>query len=219
MKILGPTSVTAEVAQAWARDRGALDLFVLLAPLYWRYAPDRGVKPEVAYAQAAKETAFGQFGGAVTPQFRNPCGLKVVNASGDEPSDHQRFPTWEVGVQAHLDHLALYAGALGYPRPGSPDPRHFDFLLGEAASVESLGGAWAPSASYGFSLLADYITPLLATDPPAAPPAPEYATVEMLNLTGADVKTLGGELEDVKRVLGEVHRAIVDAGNRLTQSV
>lgn len=54
---------------------------------------------------------------------------------------------------AHLDHLALYAGAPGYPRADSPDPRHFDFLAGDAPTVEQLSGRWAPAASYGPSLV------------------------------------------------------------------
>jgi hypothetical protein len=52
-------------------------------------------------------------------------------------------------VTAHLDHLALYAGARGYPKRRTPDPRHFAFLHGRARTVQALGGAWAPSRSYG----------------------------------------------------------------------
>jgi hypothetical protein len=52
-------------------------------------------------------------------------------------------------VAAHLDHLALYAGARGYPKRHTPDPRHFPFLHGRARTVQALGGAWTPSRSYG----------------------------------------------------------------------
>jgi hypothetical protein len=52
-------------------------------------------------------------------------------------------------VTAHLDHLALYAGARGYPKRRTPDPRHFAFLHGRARTVQALGGAWAPSRTYG----------------------------------------------------------------------
>lgn len=212
MKILGPSQSRIEDAQGWAASRGASGLFVALAELYWRYAPERGVRPEVAYAQSAKETAFGNYGGVVDPSFRNPCGLKTAEATGDAPSDHQVFPTWEVGIQAHLDHLALYAGALGYPLTDTPDPRHFAFLFGTAPRVEALGSSWAPAPDYGTSLILSYVKPLLAFESPAPAPVPPYATVDELHAVGLD-------LEEAKRVLGEVHRAVYDAGLRLTQTV
>jgi len=139
-----------ERAQAWAAGKGATPTFVRLAPLYWRLAPPRGVRPELAYAQAAKETNFGRFTGVLDASFRNPCGLKRTAGGGNyDPSAHRRFRTWKQGVTAHLDHLALYAGAPGYPKRGTPDPRHFVFLHGKAPTVQALGGAWAPSRTYG----------------------------------------------------------------------
>jgi hypothetical protein len=108
------------------------------------------VRPELAYAQAAKETNFGRFTGVLDASFRNPCGLKRTAGGGNhDPGAHRRFRTWKQGVTAHLDHLALYAGASGYPKRGTPDPRHFAFLHGKAPTVQALGGAWAPSRTYG----------------------------------------------------------------------
>jgi len=160
--IHGFSTVTVQQAQRWARSRGATQTFIDLAPIYWREATHRGlVRPEMAYAQSAKETAFGRFGGAVTTAYRNPCGLKPT-AGG---ADHQRFPSWTTGVIACLDHLALYAGAPGYPRAGTPDPRHFPSLRDKAETVEALGGRWAPSPTYGTSLLNDYLRPMARTAP------------------------------------------------------
>jgi N-acetylmuramoyl-L-alanine amidase len=151
--ILGSGSTTAAPAQEWARAHGATKRFESLAPLYWQLAPSSGVRPEVAYAQAGKETAFGRFGGVLDSSFHNPCGLKRKAGGGNfDPGAHKRFPSWRVGVMAHLDHLGLYAGAPGYPREQTPDPRHFAFLRGEARSVEALGAAWAPAKDYGRSL-------------------------------------------------------------------
>jgi hypothetical protein len=137
-------------ARAWARENNATPRFTRLAAVYWQQAEGRGVRPEVAYAQAAKETAFGRFGGVIDSSFHNPCGLKKARGGGNyDPAAHQRFPSWRAGVIAHLDHLALYAGAPGYPRPETPDARHFPYLQGRARSIQALGGAWAPSRSYG----------------------------------------------------------------------
>jgi len=172
MDILGPPTVSVEQAQKWARAHNASELYVSLAPDYWQEAPKRGpVRPEVAYSQFAKETAWGRFGGQVPASFHNPCGLKITNASGDSPEDHKQFRSWTQGIRAHLDHLALYAGARGYPRPGTPDPRHFPFLHGTARSVERLGGKWAPSPSYGEEV-AELASSLTGTvEPPPPPPS------------------------------------------------
>ena len=119
VKILHHTQAKADQARLWARNNAAPLFFRNLVAVYWREAPKRGgVRADVAYAQAAKETGFGRYGGSVTPAFKNPCGLKTTNggANGD-PNAHQRFPNWTAGVRACLDHLALYAGAPGYPRP------------------------------------------------------------------------------------------------------
>ena len=172
--MLGKSNATAAGAAEWARERGATPTFVRLAKIYWRLAPKRGVRPEVAYAQAAKETNFGRFTGVLDASFHNPCGLKVRAGGGNyDPGAHKRFPSWRAGIAAHLDHMALYAGAKGYPRRATPDPRHFPFLRGSARSVERLGGKWAPSASYGRDLV-QLVRTLVARSPspPKRRPAP-----------------------------------------------
>lgn len=150
-EILGPPTVTENQADAWAAAHGATSQFRTLASIYWRLASTRGgVRPEVAYAQAAHETGWGRFGGVIDETFHNPCGLKrSTGGANDDPDAHQRFSDWPTGVAAHLDHLALYAAADGYPRSDTPDPRHFGSIWGAARTVEQLGGRWAPSPSYG----------------------------------------------------------------------
>lgn len=216
--ILGQAQATVEQAQAWARTRGASQWFIDLAPIYWRLAPARGgVRPEVAYAQAAKETRFGLFGGVIPgPQYHNPCGLKTSGGgSNDDPAAHMQFPNDETGVTAHLDHLALYAGAPGYPREGTPDPRHFPSITGAAPTVEQLGGHWAPSADYGASIVRDYLEPLLATSPPvAAPPAEDDQTAELGRLRSentvlaAQVQQLMNELAAANDKLDQIKTII-----------
>jgi|GEM_PF-726843 len=153
--IISDTKVTQKIAEEWAKSKGATDEFIGLASLYWKYAKDHGgVNPAVAYAQSAKETGYGKFGGVIDANYHNPCGLKTRQGGDDnDPNAHFRFENWNQGVQAHLDHLALYAGANGYPRKDTYDPRHFESICGKAKTVEDLGGAWAPSASYGLEVL------------------------------------------------------------------
>lgn len=152
-KIISDCPVTVEQAEKWAKSKGATQAFIDLADLYWKYYKDCGVvNPGIAYAQAAKETGYGHFGGVLDESFCNPCGLKNEQGGDDnDPDAHERFDSWKEGVQAHLDHLALYAGAKGYPKNKTYDPRHFKIIMGRCTTVNELGGAnkWAPSDTYG----------------------------------------------------------------------
>jgi hypothetical protein len=152
--ILAPSLATPFQASLWAAQHGATPQFQKLSRLYWDISPARGgVCPEVGYAQAAHETGFGQFGGSdpifsANASMCNPCGLKTHDGSATAV-----FPNWTTGVTAHLDHLALYAGATGYPVLGTPDPRAFSSIFGVAPTVESLGGHWAPDPNYGIAVV------------------------------------------------------------------
>ena len=159
ISIISTTPLTAEDAKNWARAKGATEEFVGLADLFWNYSQNHGgVNPAVAYVQSAKETGYGNFGGVIDATYHNTCGLKTTSGGGNyDPEAHQRFESWDHGVQAHLDHLALYAGASGYPRANTLDPRHFPSIAGKAPTVYALGGKWAPSESYGTSIAGMYL--------------------------------------------------------------
>lgn len=158
--VLGPASATVAQAQEWARQNGAPQEFIDLAPLYWKIAQERaGVDPAIAYVQFAHETGFlyrdGKSMAGIDASWKNPCGLKTTEGgSNTNPSAHKKFESWEEGITAQIDHLALYAGAKGYPRQDTPDPRHFSYIAGKAPTVEELGGKWAPSLTYGEKLVA-----------------------------------------------------------------
>lgn len=151
INIISDTNVTAQEAKKWAESKGATSTFANLAELYFKYASKCGdVNPAIAYVQAAKETGYGKFGGVLDETYHNPCGLKTAQGGDDYDKEaHQRFDSWSEGVQAHMDHLALYAGASGYPKSDTYDPRHFATIKGKAKTVNSLGGRWAPSSTYG----------------------------------------------------------------------
>ncbi|MBW6410775.1 N-acetylmuramoyl-L-alanine amidase [Clostridium weizhouense] len=159
INIISNTEVTAEQAKKWAASKGASSTFINLADLFWKYAKDHGnVNPGIAYVQSAKETGFGKFGGVLDETYYNTCGLKTSSGGDDyDPNAHYRFNSWDEGVQAQLDHLALYAGAEGYPRQNTYDPRHFLSIKGKATTVNSLGGKWAPSSTYGEEINQSYV--------------------------------------------------------------
>lgn len=147
--ILGTAQTSADVASRWALEHGApVGPALDLAPIYWRLCPLVGVRPEVAWAQACHETGFFRYGRAVTPEHHNYCGLKVRHPGADDAADsHARFPTPEVGIVAHRDHLARYAGVTWLSE--TPDPRFTLVTPGSAPNVEDLGRRWAPSPDYG----------------------------------------------------------------------
>lgn len=169
--IVGPPQATMRQAQAWARARGAHQRFIDIAPTYWAYAEVFGIRPEVLYAQSAKETAFGHYGGAVTPDQNNWCGVKTANPTGDRREDHESFPTPTAGVMAHFNHMCAY---VGLSPVGEPHPRYHVVMAlawaGTVKTVEELGGKWAPAMDYGRSIVKDYLTPLLNTEAPEEPP-------------------------------------------------
>lgn len=153
--IIGAATATAAQGRSWAENKGASELFVSLADVFWVVSEAVGINPVVAYCQSAVETGYGRFGGVLDSTFCNSCGMKTnVGGSDTDPNAHQRFSTWEDGISAQVDHLALYAGAKGYPKENTKDPRHFSYIKGKAPTVEALGGCWAPSADYGEKIVA-----------------------------------------------------------------
>ncbi|MBW6410326.1 N-acetylmuramoyl-L-alanine amidase [Clostridium weizhouense] len=156
--IISESEVTVKQAKKWAKSRGATETFIDLANLYFKYSEDCGdVNPSIAYVQAAKETNFGKFTGVLDESFYNPCGLKTAKSGSDyDKNAHKIFDSWDDGVQAHMDHLALYAGANGYPKSNTYDPRHFITIKGKATTVKGLNEKWCPSTTYGDELYSLY---------------------------------------------------------------
>jgi N-acetyl-anhydromuramyl-L-alanine amidase AmpD len=151
ISIIAAASVNVEQMRTWARGKKAEEFFVDLADQYYAKCAAIGIDPAIAYAQAALETGYGRFGsGIIDASYHNLCGMKVTNGGGDyDPEAHQRFTSWDEGVQAHIDHLALYAGSPGYPKPKAktPDPRHFTWVYGTGRTLRTLKG-WASDVNY-----------------------------------------------------------------------
>lgn len=174
--ILGKPQATVEQAKAWAKSRGATEQFVNLASIYWKYGTMYGIRPDVLYAQAAKETAFGRFGGAVVRNMHNFAGIKVANPKGDRREDHEAFPDDDVGVHAHFQHMCAYVGLeiIGPKTHARQDVVRKLPWAGTIRYVEELGGRWAPSPDYGVSIVRDYLKSLLATPIPKMDPEEDW---------------------------------------------
>lgn len=124
-----------------------------LVSYYYEEGEREGIRPDVAFAQALKETGFFRYGGDVIPQQNNFCGLGTTGGGVKGAF----FPTAQLGVRAHIQHLLAYASTR---EPNAPviDPRYQlvrnsygDRTLGR---WEDLNGRWAvPGHTYGQSIL------------------------------------------------------------------
>lgn len=156
--LVGESEIPLEDAKAWAEKRGAHQRFIDIADIYWEYGELTGIRPEILYAQAAKETGFGKYGGAVIPEQNNWAGIKTKTAQGDRTEDHETFETPEDGVRGHFNHMSAY---IGLEPVGEPHGRYFSVKsikwAGTVRTLEELGGKWCPDLYYGYSILHKYI--------------------------------------------------------------
>lgn len=145
-----------------------------LAKLYLEIGAEYGIRGDLAFAQAAKETRYWTFGGLVEPDQNNYCGLWATGAAftGEEslngcdprlvtlePGRHgATFASPEAGVEAHIQHLYAYATTDPLP-PGKAllSPRFQYVSRGCAPTWHGLNARWAvPGPTYGQSIIQDY---------------------------------------------------------------
>lgn len=124
-----------------------------LVSYYYEEGEREGVRPDVAFAQALKETGFFRYGGTVTPDQNNYCGLGTTSAT----VKGAYFSSSLLGVRAHIQHLLAYAST---KRPQMPivDPRYelVRQTYGNATlnDWQDLNGRWAvPGYTYGESII------------------------------------------------------------------
>lgn len=162
--LTGPSEATLEQAKQWAKDRGAEQRYIDVADLYWKYGEITGIRADVLYAQAAKETNFGKYTGQVKPEQNNWAGIKKYGAVGDAPEDHEDFETPEDGVRGHFNHMCAY---VGFEPVGEPHERYKAVKsiswAGTIETIEQLGGKWCPTVTYGVSIINDFLTPMINT--------------------------------------------------------
>ena len=184
--ILGQPQATVHQAKKWARNRNAHQRFIDIADTYWEIGKATGIRPEVAYSQSAKETAFGRYGGVVSPEMNNWAGIKIRQGGANEDINaHENFATPEEGVRAHYNHLAAYTGLEPI---GQPHGRYYTVKslswAGTVKHVEELGAKWAPNPDYGNSIIRDYLNGILETEAPEPKPEPDDSIAEQMGFAG-----------------------------------
>lgn len=160
--LVGEAQISCEAAQEWAKASGAHERFIEIAPIYWKYGELTGLRPEILYAQAAKETGFGKYGGRVLPEMNNWAGIKTAAAAGDATEDHETFETPDDGVRAHFNHMCAY---VGLEPIGEPHGRYYVVKsiawAGTVKYAEELGGRWCPDLYYGYAILKKLVAPMM----------------------------------------------------------
>ena len=76
-----------------------------LVSYYYEEGSRTGIRPDIAFAQALKETGYFRYGGTVIPAQNNYCGLGTTSAT----VQGAYFATPRLGVKAHIQHLLAYA--------------------------------------------------------------------------------------------------------------
>lgn len=124
-----------------------------LVSYYYEEGAREGIRPDVAFAQALKETGYFRYGGTVTPDQNNYCGLGTTSST----VKGVYFSSAQLGVRAHIQHLLAYASTR---QPATPvvDPRYalVRSLYGSNTlnTWRDLNGRWAvPGHTYGQSIM------------------------------------------------------------------
>lgn len=121
--------------------------FMPLAGIFLEEGEKEGVRGDIAFCQACKETGFFRFGGEVHPEQNNYAGL---GATGGAPG--LSFPDSRTGIRAQIQHLKAYAACEPLHQE-CVDPRYKYVKKGCAPTVEQLGGKWAVPGYSGYHSL------------------------------------------------------------------
>lgn len=138
-----------------AGGAGTLEKF---CQLYYEEANAEGVRAEVAFAQAMKETGWLQYGGIVQISQFNFAGIGALN--GNLNGVCASFLDVRTGIRAQIQHLKAYASTESLVNE-QVDPRFHLVKRGSAPYVEWLGQkenpagtGWATQSNYGYAITA-----------------------------------------------------------------
>ena len=130
--------------------------------IYLEECQAEGVKAEVAFCQAMKETGFLRFGGRVDISQYNFAGIGAVDSGTGAAS----FLDVRTGIRAQIQHLKAYASKDALVNP-CVDPRFSLVTRNTAPYIEWLGiqenpygKGWATAQGYGYSIINDYMRKL-----------------------------------------------------------
>jgi len=126
-----------------------------LVRYYYEEGAVENIRADIALCQAIKETGTWNYGGDVTPDQNNFCGLGTTG--GGVKGGY--FPTPQIGARAHIQHLLVYTSTRPTKRK-NVDPRYDHIVnnrrdvFGNVHTWVGLNGIWAsPGHNYGQDIL------------------------------------------------------------------
>jgi len=120
---------------------------LLMATYYIDESESEGVNHDIAFCQMCLETGFLRFGGVVSKQQNNFCGLGAIRVG--KPGEN--FSTKQLGVRAHIQHLKAYGS--DDPLNGQLIDRRFKWVKrGISPTVDGLSGKWAADREYAYKI-------------------------------------------------------------------
>ena len=121
-----------------------------LATYYVSEGAMEHINSDAAFVQMCVETGWLNFGGLVTEDMHNYCGL----GSTDAAHPGERFATAQLGVRAHIQHLHAYATDVSVSLHNELiDPRYsWPHKARNAKTVADLANTWAMDSNYGVKL-------------------------------------------------------------------
>ncbi|GHT59316.1 lipoprotein [Spirochaetia bacterium] len=120
-----------------------------LCAYYMEEGAAEGVNHDIAFAQMCLETGFLRYGGLVTPDMNNFCGLGAIGPG----QNGERFGEPRIGVRAHIQHLKAYATDEPLKQE-LVDPRYRWVRYGSAPTIKGLAGTWASDRAYAEKIAA-----------------------------------------------------------------
>jgi hypothetical protein len=161
-KIMGKGMISKEKLAAFLlgnNTRIEPDFVNDLSVIYVEEALIEGVNHDIAFAQMCLETGFLRYGGLVTPDMNNFCGLGATGLPGPDglPERGLVFPDPRTGVRAHIQHLKGYASAEPLNQE-LVNPRYEILVrigrIGSAPTIHGLTGTWATDPMYSNKIAA-----------------------------------------------------------------
>ena len=138
-------------------EKGGASTLREFCQIYYEEATAEGVKAEVAFTQAMKETAWLKFGGIVKIEQFNFAGIGAED--GNEKGQAATFADVRTGIRAHIQHLKAY-GSTEKLKNECVDPRFKYVTRNSAPYVEWLGIkenpngiGWATDKDYGYKIV------------------------------------------------------------------
>jgi uncharacterized protein YjdB len=178
--IMGAQAATAEQMAEYSLSKNPSPkincTMIELAQMFLEEGKIEGVRGDIAFAQACKETGYFAYGGSALPEWNNYSGLGVTGVTYNPATATEtqfttgvtvikdsggnsvgtKFSEPRLGVRAQIQHLKGYAT----PAPlkqALVDPRYSLISKGIAPKWADLNNRWAvPGAGYGQDILRIY---------------------------------------------------------------